>query len=149
PLRHRVETRSVLGEIFVPLAAVPKLQMIADADQHHFLIQPRETGEPFRHEDAARLVEVGRLHLSEEQPAKTSDLRVGRRSVADLAGAPFQILLGEDPQTLIRPRRQVELLDGSELVPYALRQDEPTLVVERSWMSSGEEHGRFAVWPGV
>src|SRR5262249_53675782 len=65
--RNRVEARAVLSQVILPALAVPQLQVIADTDQDHLVLQGGELHQPLRtkvppaasHIDASVRAELG------------------------------------------------------------------------------------------
>ena len=47
-LRHTVESRPVLVKVCLPPGRVPKLKVVADAHQHHVVLQPGELHQTLR-----------------------------------------------------------------------------------------------------
>src|SRR5205807_10369398 len=55
--------------VLLPAPGVPRLQVVADADQHHVLAQPGEPGQALRHAQAPGTVHGTRLGLGEAEAA--------------------------------------------------------------------------------
>src|SRR5438094_412190 len=66
-LRNFIEAWTVFGQIRLPAAGVPQLQVIANSEQDNFPFQSREGEEAIRNQNAARLIDVNRFHLGEKQ----------------------------------------------------------------------------------
>ena len=143
--RDGVEAGTMLSQVGVPFARVPKLQMIANADEHDFLFEPRETYEAIGNERSAHAIEFDGLHLCEEQPAKNADIAAGRWGLIELLRQRFEILLIEHPQALIGARRHEQMLDVAELLAHPLGERDAGFVVESSRMSAGQEHDCISV----